>query len=158
MTLEIKDILIAEDDKDDVALLTEALQIIFPDSNIVGVPDGIAAIRYIKTSSPPDLVFLDLNMPLKNGLSCLRDIYNLELLTGTPIIIYSTSHNIKDIDEAYKHNAAFYIIKPASFKHLCEIIRAAIGLLQNPSFERVEKQNFVLSETKLDMQDTSTSF
>jgi DNA-binding NarL/FixJ family response regulator len=128
-----------------------------PDASIVDVRDGIAALRHIKTSAAPDVVFLDLNIPLKNGLSCLKDIYNLELLPGTPILIYSTSHNIRDIDEAYKHDAAFYIIKPDSFKVLSEIISLALTTLQKPAVEKVDKQNFVLSETKLYSENVSPS-
>src|SRR3954468_9175378 len=103
-----KKVLIADDDYDDVELLKEALETVLPSAEFVSVPDGIAALRHIKTAPKPDIVFLDLNMPLKNGLNCLKDIFNLELLPGIPIIIYSTSNNIKDIDEAYKHNAFFY--------------------------------------------------
>lgn len=142
-------ILIADDDKEDINFLKEAIELVLPSVNIVDVSDGIAALRHIKTSDPPDLVFLDLNMPLKNGLNCLKDIFNHDLLPGTPIVIYSTSNNIKDIDEAYKHNAALYIVKPSSFKVLTEIIKCTITTLEKPASQRVPKSNFVLSETKL---------
>ena len=142
-------ILIADDDRDDASLLTEALQDILPSANCVHVLDGIAALRYIKTNTEPDLVFLDLNMPLKNGIHCLKDIFNLDLLPNTPIVIYSTSKNMKDIDESYKYGAAFYIIKPASFKELCKVIKLAITILGKPKSERVEKANFVLKEAQV---------
>jgi CheY-like chemotaxis protein len=142
-------ILIADDDRDDALLLTEALQDILPSSNCIHVTDGIAALRHIKTNVEPDLVFLDLNMPLKNGINCLKDIYNLELLPNTPIVIYSTSKNIKDIDEAYNYGAAFYIIKPTAFRELCKVVKLAITILGKPKSERVEKSNFVLQEGKV---------
>jgi DNA-binding NtrC family response regulator len=141
-------ILIADDDRDDALLLTEAVHDILPSANCIHVLDGIAALRHIKTNVEPDLVFLDLNMPLKNGLNCLKDISNLDLLPNTPIVIYSTSRNIRDIDESYKYGASFYIIKPASFRELCKIIKLAITLLGKPKSERVEKSNFVLKEGK----------
>jgi DNA-binding NtrC family response regulator len=141
-------ILIADDDRDDALLLTEAVHDILPSANCIHVLDGIAALRHIKTNVEPDLVFLDLNMPLKNGLNCLKDISNLDLLPDTPIVIYSTSRNIRDIDESYKYGASFYIIKPASFRELCKIIKLAITLLGKPKSERVEKSNFVLKEGK----------
>ncbi len=146
-------ILIASGDPNDASQLTEALKNILPSCQPIFTTDGIAALRYIKTNAPPDIVFLDLNMPFKNGINCLKDIYNLNLLPGIPIIIYSTSNNIKDIDEAYKHNAAFYIIKPPSFKVLREIIQRALTILVKPSTRRVDKVNFVLSETKLYKDD-----
>lgn len=149
MTTSSINILIADDDKDDALLLTEALQDILPSCKCIHVPDGIAALRHIKTNIEPDLVFLDLNMPLKNGINCLKDISNPDLLPNTPIVIYSTSKNIKDIDEAYKYGASFYIIKPASFRELCKIIKLAIVILGKPKSERVDKSNFVLKEGKL---------
>lgn len=142
-------ILIADDDWDDIVLLKETLQNIFPLTDIVDVSDGIAALRHIKTCSKPDLVFLDLNMPLENGLNCLKDIFNLELLPNVPIIIYSTSNNIKDIDEAYKYNASFYVIKPNSYKVLNQIIEQLIKQLEVTGGQRVDKENFVLSKAKL---------
>ena len=144
-----RDILIADDDSDDASFLAEAIQHILPSAKCVHVRDGIAALRHIKTNAKPDLVFLDLNMPLKNGIDCLKDISNLELLPDTPIVIYSTSQNIKDIDQAYKYNASFYIIKPSSFTELCKVISTAIVFLGKPRGERVEKANFVLKEGKV---------
>lgn len=148
MNISSINILIADDDKDDALLLTEALGDVLPSSNCIHTVDGIAALRFIKTNPSPDLVFLDLNMPLKNGLNCLKDISNLDLLPNTPIIIYSTSRNIKDIDEAYKYGAKFYIVKPASFNELKRIIKRAITILGKPITERVGKSDFVLQETK----------
>ena len=124
-------ILIADDDSDDIEFLTEAINSVLPSTNIASVKDGVAALRHIKTSSPPDIIFLDLNMPLKNGLEVLKDIHNHELLHNTPIVIYSTSNKLKDIDEAYNHNAAFYIVKPASFKELSKIIKTVFTWLFN---------------------------
>jgi DNA-binding NtrC family response regulator len=141
-------ILIADDDRDDALLLTEALQDLLPSGNCIHVTDGIAVLRYIKTNVKPELVFLDLNMPLKNGIDCLKDISNLDLLPNTPIIIYSTSINIRDIDQAYKYGASYYIIKPTSFNELRKIIMQAMVILDRPGSERVEKSKFVLQEKR----------
>src|SRR4051794_9804632 len=111
-------ILIADDDKDDVLMLTEALQDILPSSRSISKPDGLAALEYIKNSAYLDLVFLDLNMPLKNGIDCLKDISSHDLLPNTPIVIYSTSKNDEHINIAYEYGAAFYIVKPESFIEL----------------------------------------
>jgi CheY-like chemotaxis protein len=141
-------ILLADDDKDDAELLEKAIKSALPSSCCHHVPDGIAALRYIKTESEPNLVFLDLNMPLKNGINCLKDIHNQEMLPDTPVIIYSTSKNIKDINDAYEFGASYYIIKPTSFLELCKIITNAVTVLGKPKSERVEKANFVLMEGK----------
>ncbi|WP_018615419.1 response regulator [Segetibacter koreensis] len=140
-------ILIADDDNDDVLMLTEALQDNLPSCKCIHKQDGIAALRHIKTDVNPDIVFLDVNMPLKDGINCLKDIYNHNLLPTTPIVIWSTSQNMKDIKIADEYGAAFYIIKPTSFSEFKKIIKRAIELLGKPKSERVDKSNFVLRET-----------
>src|SRR5215210_3156679 len=107
-------ILIADDDKDDALILIEVLEDNLPSCKCIHTTDGIAALRHIKTDVNPDIVFLDVNMPLKNGINCLKDIYNNNLLPTTPIVICSTSSNIKDIKAADEYGAALYIIKPTS--------------------------------------------
>jgi DNA-binding NtrC family response regulator len=139
-------ILIGHADKIDALQLTDALKDILPSCNTIYTSDGNAVLRHIKTNATPDIVFLDLNMPFKNGIACLKDIYNNSLLPGIPIIIYSTTKNIKDINNAYQHGAAFYIIKPGSLTELGQIIRRAIFLLGRPQNERVDKASFVLRE------------
>jgi DNA-binding NtrC family response regulator len=139
-------ILIADDDGEDALLLTEALQDILPSCKCVHTKDGVSALRCIKNDATPDIVFLDLNLPLKNGIHCLKDIHHLNLLPTTPIIIYSTSQNIKDIKVADEFGAAFYIVKPYSFNELNKIISRAIELLGRPNGERLNKSDFVLRE------------
>lgn len=151
MNSPLINILIADDDKDDAEFLTEAIQTVLPSADIVCQKDGIAALRYVKVSTPPHVLFLDLNMPLKNGLEVLKDIHNHQLLPDTPVVIYSTSNKLKDIDEAYNHNAAFYIVKPASFKELSKIIKYVIKFVLDPERKRVPKTDFVLNETKINL-------
>jgi CheY-like chemotaxis protein len=142
-------ILIADDDKEDAKTLFEALQDILPSSECFFARDGLEVLEVIRNYEHPDLVFLDLNMPLKNGVKCLKEIYNDKLLPNTPIVIYSTSKNEVDIDECYKYGAQFYIIKPAVFSELKKVIRLAISILGRPINERVDKANFVLREGRM---------
>jgi DNA-binding NarL/FixJ family response regulator len=81
-------------------------------------------------------------------MDCLKEIYNLNLLPGTPIVIYSTSNNTQEVDEAYNHGAMFYIVKPTSDKELTKLVKLAISILGKPKSERVDKSNFVLQEGK----------
>lgn len=145
MTYSIN-ILIADDDLDDALMLTEALQEHLPSCKCTHAMDGVAALRTIKTEESPDLVFLDINMPLKDGIHCLRDIQNHNLLPTTPIFICSTSKNLKDIKAADEYGAAFYIVKPSSFNELNRIIKRALNLLGRPKIERSNKSDFVLRE------------
>jgi CheY-like chemotaxis protein len=146
MNKELMTVLIVDDDKDDGLWLQEVVSQIFPACTCSFERDGIAALRYIKNNPAPDLVFLDLNMPIKNGLDCLRDIYNLNLLPNTPTIIYSTSTNIKDIDQAYKYGALCYFVKPTSAEQLKNFIKQGLSIAGKANHQRVDKSNFVLME------------
>ncbi|WP_207494489.1 response regulator [Aridibaculum aurantiacum] len=149
METSMRKILIADDDLDDAALLAEAIGTILPDAYIDFARDGIAALRHLKTATQPDIVFLDLNMPLKNGLQCLRDIHNHELLQGKPVIIYSTSNNLRDIDEAYNYDAAYYLIKPSSYRQLCKMVQYIVSTVLQAPANKTAKADFVLTEAKL---------
>ncbi|MDB5191372.1 MAG: rcp1 2, partial [Segetibacter sp.] len=139
-------ILIADDDADDVSMLVEALKNILPSCRCYIAAHGIACLNHVRTNVKLDLVFLDLNMPLKNGIDCLRDMYNERLLSHTPVVIYSTSLDLEQAEDAYKYGAQFYIVKPTSPKGLNKIIQRAITILGKPIEERVDKANFVLRE------------
>jgi CheY-like chemotaxis protein len=140
-------ILIADDDFDDASMLSEALQEHLPSCKCTHTTDGMAALRIIKTEREPDLVFLDINMPIKDGIHCLRDIHNNNLLPNTPIFIFSTSKNMKDIKAADEYGAAFYIVKPSSVDELNRIIKRAINLLGKPKPKRSNKSDFVIRES-----------
>ncbi len=116
-------VLIANDDEEDALMLTVALKSILPYCKTIITTDGIAALRYLKTNVPPDLVFLDLNMPLRRGLECLHALKSQPALSEIPVIVYSTSQNIKDIDACYKAGAKYYLLKPESFRSLQNLIK-----------------------------------
>jgi CheY-like chemotaxis protein len=139
-------ILIVDDDKEDVLWLTEVIRDINPSYLCRFEQDEVAALRFMKSSPAPDLVFLDLNMPLKNGIECLRDIHNYNLLPGTPIVIYSTAANIKEIDLAYKYGAARYIVKPNNEKQLKCFVEQALSVIDRHLNEKIDKAEFVLME------------
>ena len=142
-------ILIADDDEDDALLLAEALLDHLPSCQCIHATNGLDALNYIKANVNPDIVFLDLNMPEKNGINCLKDIYNFNLLPSTPVVICSTSHYIKDIKEADDFGAAYYMIKPTTYNEFTKIVSHAVDLLTEPPMERRDKSSFVLRERNL---------
>lgn len=68
----------------------------------------------------PDVIFLDLNMPLLNGRKCLAVLKKTLFLQHIPIIIYSTTSNKKEIQEITEQGASYFLIKKPSFKELRE--------------------------------------
>ncbi|MBC7915362.1 MAG: response regulator, partial [Pyrinomonadaceae bacterium] len=103
------------------------------------VNNGIQLMDYLskKDAALPHLILLDLNMPRKNGLECLKEIRSNEKFKGISIAIYSTSASKNDIDETFSNGANVYIKKPSDFGILKQLLAKVVStarLYQNPSF------------------------
>jgi CheY-like chemotaxis protein len=120
-------ILLAEDDKEDRLFLQEAASFLQADTkiNVDCVRDGVELMHTLLSPNlvAPDVIFLDINMPLKNGLECLHEIRNHPELENIPVIIFTTSQRESEIDEAYDAGANIYLIKPHAFPALTEMLR-----------------------------------
>jgi len=136
-------VLIAEDDAGDYKFLEEAFEKLSPSSNVIRAINGLEYMNYLKKNEKPDIIFLDLNMPVKNGLDCLKFTKENENLMDVPVVIYSTSHYIRDIDAAFKNDAHYYIVKPADKNLLADILSTVINNLANCR-EKPRKENFVV--------------
>ncbi|MGZ3921910.1 MAG: response regulator [Bacteroidia bacterium] len=134
MNTEKLHILLADDDKDDRFLFQEALNEIQYDTELKTVSDGEQLMSYLNEhiDKLPDVLFLDLNMPRKNGFECLSEIKINDQLERLPVIMFSTSYprdmNYEQdmIKMLYKIGAADYIRKPANFTELKEVIRISL--------------------------------
>lgn len=125
-------ILIADDDDDDCMLTQEALA----ESRLANaariVKDGEELMDYLynrgqytdkKFAPRPDLIFLDLNMPKKDGREALREIKADSQLRSIPIIVLTTSKAEEDIHQSYDLGANSFIIKPMTFSSLVEVMK-----------------------------------
>jgi CheY-like chemotaxis protein len=138
-------ILLADDDENDRMLFRDALNEIRINNILETVNDGQELMNYILEHANilPHLLFLDLNMPRKNGLECLielRKLYSREIT----IAIFSTSSNDKDIEETFLHGANIYMTKPNNFNELKEALNRVVTAAftyQNTFFNRA---NFLL--------------
>lgn len=132
-------ILLADDDEDDRLLFTDALKELKLKTMVHTVNDGIDLMEYLATNSNnlPQLLFLDLNMPRKNGFECLKEIRSNHNFSEISIAIYSTSLAEKDIEETFFNGANVYINKPNSFEGLKEALSTVVmsaNLYQAPPF------------------------
>jgi len=115
-----KTLYLVDDDNDDLDLFCEAVHAI--DDSIVCVRsnDSNAALKAFKGFDVPlpDLIFLDLNMPLVDGRQFLSEIKTLRPYAHVPVIIYSTSSHPKDIEETRQLGASSFLTKPYSLDEL----------------------------------------
>src|SRR6187455_3109893 len=88
---------------DDEILFKEALEELKTKTVINTVKDGEQLMNYLinKEGPLPHIIFLDLNMPRKNGMECLKEIRSNEAFKAVSIVIYSTSGSENDIRETF---------------------------------------------------------
>ena len=126
-------ILVADDDEDDCLLVRDALRDWNPGTDIRFAGDGQVLMDYLHSceadcKSPekpcPDLILLDLNMPLKSGREALQEIKADPRLKSIPVVILSTSSDQRDINFCHKHGANSFISKSPDFQDLVEKMKA----------------------------------
>jgi len=122
--LNLKDILLVEDNPADARLTKIALEECKISNNIVHVKDGEEALDYIfcrgafenrRISDLPLLVLLDLKMPKVDGIEVVRKIKSDEQTKSVPVIIFTSSQQDRDIRQCYVLGANSYIVKPLDF-------------------------------------------
>ncbi len=124
------DLLLADDDEDDRALFADALAELDIPVSLTTVPDGEQLMQFLGHSDKlPGAVFLDLNMPRKNGVECLTEIRENEKLKQLKVIIFSTSFDRDVISQLYNKGAQNYIRKPYNFDKLKKVLRNALDPL-----------------------------
>ncbi len=139
-------ILLADDDESDRLLFTEAFSELKFKSIVHTVKDGMELMELLNTTTHPlpHLIFLDLNMPRKNGLTCLKEIKSNKKLKDISIAIYSTSSNEKDMDETFLNGANVYITKPADFAILKQVLEKAVMMAYLYQDQSMKRENFIL--------------
>lgn len=110
-------VVLADDDPDHGLLFQLVLKQVDSTKTFTIVKDG-AALMNLLDSFVPDLLFLDLNMPCKNGYECLVEIRKRPELRNLLIVIYSSSAHMTDIQKSYVHKADLYMVKPFNSLHL----------------------------------------
>jgi two-component system, chemotaxis family, response regulator Rcp1 len=123
-------ILIVEDNPADARLVREVMR----DSKIMNeihwVPDGVEALAFLRkqgkyTTVPrPSLIFLDLNMPRKDGREVLREIKADPVFRSIPVVVMTSSQAEEDIARAYDQHANCYVRKPIDFQQFHEVVKA----------------------------------
>lgn len=119
MPLKYKRVLMVDDDADDQLLFTSALQQIDATMVCEIASHGLEALEKLKTFDA-DVIFLDLNMPLMNGIECLTALKKNKKLLHIPVIIFTTTNDQVAIDQTKKLGATAFFRKPIEFEKLRE--------------------------------------
>jgi CheY-like chemotaxis protein len=140
-------ILLADDDECDRILFNEVFQEMEMKHSIHMVKNGLELMDYLSSGEIllPHFIFLDLNMPFKNGLDCLKEIRADEKFSEILIAVYSTSATEKDIEETFYSGANNYIKKPNTFALLKELLGKAVANATIHQEKSLNKANFLIS-------------
>ena len=139
-------ILLADDDVDDCMFFTKAIEELHLSVKLVSVHDGEAVMNWLNAAKNlPDIIFLDMNMPCKNGAECLAEIKAIERLKHIPIVIISTSLDEHLTKSLYESGAQWYIKKPNYFSHLKILIAHVIELVKKGNSNPTSLEKFVLT-------------
>ena len=128
-------ILLADDDADDRLFFKDAMEEINNNTLVSFVNDGSKLMYYLNQPDIrlPDIIFIDNNMPIKNGMECLKEIRTNKRFNDLVLVIYSTSGSENDIQEAFVHGANIYIKKPNNFMDL----KASLEKVINHSIQTI---------------------
>lgn len=124
------DILLVDDNLGDVLLTKEALKGAQVRSTVSVANDGVEAMQFLKREGKfenaprPDLVFLDLNMPKKNGAEVLAEMKGDSSLRLIPVVILTSSDADDDVLKAYRLHANCYVTKPADLDQMIKAVQA----------------------------------
>lgn len=135
--------MLVDDDEDDRYVFKSTINEIFPDIifNDFDNADDFISFMQFENAMLPELLFLDINMPVKNGFQVLKSLKRDERLKGIYVVMFSTSSHKEDMEIARKLGADAYAVKPASFEGLETILRVAF---QSFIFSAKPPKNLIL--------------
>lgn len=132
--MRYKNILIIDDDEDDQEIFLKAVAQISTSVSCLALSDASNALKKLVAKEiTPDVIFLDLNMPIMNGQQFLSAIKENEALKTIPVIILSTSSQVSTIQLTKELGAFAFITKPNKYSELIEILTPLIDFKSQPS-------------------------
>ncbi|MFN8345521.1 MAG: response regulator [Spirosomataceae bacterium] len=143
----LKTIFLADDDADDREFFSDALEQSELQVQLTTIKDGVQLMKTLEETvpPPPDVIFLDLNMPRKSGFECLQEIRKTEKLKGIPVVILSTSANADLVEKTYRHGANYYICKPNSITRLKNMIEKVMTFDLRQQGKQPARETFFVS-------------
>lgn len=126
-----KFILLAEDDAVVAELVLHTLATRTPAPKVVHVRDGVEALDFLSIRGPyvdrlpinPTLVLLDVKMPRLDGFEVLKRLKTDERLKTTPVIMFTSSQDERDVRKSYLLGANAYVVKPVEFRRLAFVLQ-----------------------------------
>lgn len=121
-------LLLVDDDVDDHEIFISAIEKVSPDVSVTTAQNGLHALKILlEQNLSPELIFLDINMPLMNGFQFLAEVRKHDHLKHIPVIMYSTTSVPESIKQAKQLGANGFISKPENFSQLEKILEETLN-------------------------------
>jgi CheY-like chemotaxis protein len=141
----LKRIILADDDFDDRLLFQTAVADSGFEVSLTVAKDGEELMQTLRnTPELPKIIFLDLNMPVKNGFECLAEIRAQDKLKDKVVVMWSTSNNPEDIKKCYAMGASMFITKPSNFSKMEKLIQSVLSRDWASPYVSNNSRDFVL--------------
>lgn len=139
-------ITLADDDEDDRLFFTDAFEELKINTVVNTVNNGKELLNFLNHPETvlPNIVFLDLNMPILNGIDCLKEIKSNDKFKDIAIAIYSTSSSDQDVEDTFVLGANIYIKKPSNFNDLKKTLSDVVIINWQYHTNGLNKENFLL--------------
>jgi len=140
-SIDLPHILFVDDNQLDVHLMQMAFEPYRERLSFSSVPNMITALDYLArrgrftTALVPDLILLDLNLPIQNGLVLLQEIEADPVWKRIPVIVLSSSSRQSDIEESYRMGAMLYVVKPNHWDRYIDLASSFARLAGMPAHE-----------------------
>lgn len=144
MNKNIQYILMIDDDEDDQMLFQQALTEINKSVTFNTAVNGYDALKKLEGLPPPDIIFLDLNMPIMNGFECLAALKKEKRYEHIPVVIFTTANDAGTIEQTRRLGASAFFHKPIDFGHLREKLNMVINCKADKNTEIFSTTSFVL--------------
>lgn len=138
------DILLAEDDLDDYLHFELALKEISIPFYLRHAKDGEELFKKLREAIP-DLLFLDIEMPCKDGIACILEIRRNPDYNFMPVIMFTSHEHKSYVNESYKNGANYFLVKPSTIKALAEKLQFVLSREWNKQIYFPPINEYVLS-------------
>jgi CheY-like chemotaxis protein len=118
----IKHIFYLDDDPEDLELFAETLHEVFPAVRVSTARKSEHLLQALRSVPMPDVILLDINMPLMNGFDCLKAIRNYRMYDTVPVVIYASSKRLVEVEESIRYGADYFVQKGSNIAATIDFI------------------------------------
>ncbi|AXY77619.1 response regulator [Paraflavitalea soli] len=142
----LQHVIIADDDADDRMLFRDIVKDLGLKLSLHTVNDGVELMEYLHSATQmPEALFLDINMPKKDGLTCLREIKADPALCALPVIIFSNSENMVLVEMMLNEGAAYFVRKQPGYNKMLKLLNRLFSLDKQLLVQQKGLHEFVIN-------------